>query len=269
MNKNKKRTTPIDSLLKEALHQNLNSFINVAIDTEVQEFLITNRNKRIDNKLAIVRNGYLPERTLKSSFGDISIKIPKIRDRTKQGIKFNSKIILPYRKHIHPRYEHIRGYLIHSLITGQTKQLMSKLFSRTIQELPDSFWPQITSKWQKLYYRGMKTDLNQYRYPVLYASSFKYKVTVSQNTHLLFILGMQQSGQMDLLGASSSYNNSNIHWRNLFNQIEKSGLTIPPHTIVTTPNTHINQFIYTKWPNTAYKTQSENYAHSNDQLITA
>jgi hypothetical protein len=36
------------------------------------------------------------ERTIQTGLGDIDVQVPKIRDKSKQGIKFNSLLIPPY-----------------------------------------------------------------------------------------------------------------------------------------------------------------------------
>jgi putative transposase len=50
-----------------------------------------------DGKASLLRNGYLPERIIQTCLGDIDVKVPKVRDRTGQGIKFNSSLV-PYLK---------------------------------------------------------------------------------------------------------------------------------------------------------------------------
>ena len=52
----------------------------------------------VDGKQAIVRNGFLPERTLQTGIGDVEVQIPKVRDRSGNGGKFNSSLIPPYLK---------------------------------------------------------------------------------------------------------------------------------------------------------------------------
>lgn len=52
----------------------------------------------VDGKQAIIRNGFLPERTLQTGVGDIEVQIPKVRDRSGNGVKFNSNLIPPYLK---------------------------------------------------------------------------------------------------------------------------------------------------------------------------
>ena len=44
----------------------------------------------------IVRNGYLPERNILTAAGPVAVRVPKVRDRSKSGIKFNSQLVPPY-----------------------------------------------------------------------------------------------------------------------------------------------------------------------------
>ncbi len=43
-----------------------------------------------------MRNGYLPERHLLTAAGAVSVKVPKVRDRSGTGVKFNSAEVPPY-----------------------------------------------------------------------------------------------------------------------------------------------------------------------------
>ena len=56
------------------------------------------RDLKVDGKQAVVRNGYLPERTIQTGLGDIPVKVPKVRDRSGEGIRFNSRLVPPYLK---------------------------------------------------------------------------------------------------------------------------------------------------------------------------
>lgn len=41
---------------------------------------------QIDGKRMVVRNGYLLERMIQTGLGDIPVKVPKVRDRSNQGL---------------------------------------------------------------------------------------------------------------------------------------------------------------------------------------
>lgn len=55
-------------------------------------------HKLPDGRQAVVRNGYLPERTLQTGIGDVAIQVPKVRDRSGNGVKFKSSLLPPYLK---------------------------------------------------------------------------------------------------------------------------------------------------------------------------
>jgi putative transposase len=81
---------PLQELLRDGARKMLAS----AIESEVAAFVAKhNHLHSMDGKAAIVRNGYLPERPIQTGLGDIEVKVPKVRDRTGSGIKFNSSLI--------------------------------------------------------------------------------------------------------------------------------------------------------------------------------
>ncbi len=63
-----------------------------------RDLIAQHQNVIVDGKQAIVRNGFLPERTLQTGVGDVEVQIPKVRDRSGNGVKFNSNLIPPYLK---------------------------------------------------------------------------------------------------------------------------------------------------------------------------
>ncbi len=86
--------TPAESNpLQDILREGARKLLAQAVESELTNLLENNRSLTTENvKQAIVRNGYLPERTIQTGLGDIAVKIPKIRDRTGSGLKFNSSL---------------------------------------------------------------------------------------------------------------------------------------------------------------------------------
>jgi len=63
-----------------------------------------------DGRKALVRNGYLPEHTVQTSISDVTVKVPKIRDKGGNGIKFNSRILPLYLKRARSAMALFQGY---------------------------------------------------------------------------------------------------------------------------------------------------------------
>ena len=70
-----------------------------AVQAELGELLDHYQDVTLDDgRQAVVKDGYLPARTIQTGLGDIPVKVPKIRDRSGQGIKLNSQLVPPYLK---------------------------------------------------------------------------------------------------------------------------------------------------------------------------
>jgi len=89
---------PAGDALSELLKEGARQLLAQAIEAEVAELLAQYAGQTVGGKRAVVRNGYLPERTLQTGLGDVPVKVPKVRGRSGQGVKFNSKLVPPYLK---------------------------------------------------------------------------------------------------------------------------------------------------------------------------
>ena len=70
-----------------------------AIEAEVDTLLAQHSELELaGGKRAVVRNGYLPERAIQTGLGQVNVRVPKVRDRSGRGIKFNSALVPPYLK---------------------------------------------------------------------------------------------------------------------------------------------------------------------------
>ena len=83
--------------LTEVLRQGAKRLLAQAIEAEVETLLACYANERDDQgRQAVVRNGYLPEREVHTGIGAVPVRVPRVRDRRGQGIRFHSSILPPY-----------------------------------------------------------------------------------------------------------------------------------------------------------------------------
>jgi len=83
---------PLTELIRQGA-RDLRDLIAQAVEADLQQLLAQHQCVMVDGKQAIVRNGFLPERTLQTSVGDVEVQIPKVRDRSGNGVKFNSSFV--------------------------------------------------------------------------------------------------------------------------------------------------------------------------------
>jgi putative transposase len=85
--------------LTELVRNGARQIIAQAVEAELQEFLGQYPDlKDRQGRRAVVRNGYLPERTIVTGVGEVEVQVPKVRDRSGSGIKFNSSLLPLYLK---------------------------------------------------------------------------------------------------------------------------------------------------------------------------
>ena len=76
-------------LLTDLLRSGARELITKAVQSELAEFLSQYQNMTdSEGKLLIVRNSYLPQREIMTGIDSDDIKVPKTRDRGRQGIHF-------------------------------------------------------------------------------------------------------------------------------------------------------------------------------------
>jgi hypothetical protein len=90
--------------LDDLIQQGARRIIQQAIEAELAAMLEQYSNvKTMDGRRAVVRNGYLPEREIVTAVGPVPVKVPKVRDRSGAGIKFNSSIVATLRTQVAAR----------------------------------------------------------------------------------------------------------------------------------------------------------------------
>ncbi len=104
--------------LTELLRIGAKALISKAVEAELAEMLSLHTDKLEDGRKTVVRNGYLPSRTIQTGIGEVEIKVPKIRDRSGERVKFNSSLLPPYLKRTKNMEELIPWLYLKGISTG-------------------------------------------------------------------------------------------------------------------------------------------------------
>jgi hypothetical protein len=85
-----------DDPLTAFLRQGARELLQTAVEAEVQAVLAQYANiTDLAGRQMVVRNGYLPAREILTGVGPVVVQVPKVRDRSGSGIKFNSGLVPP------------------------------------------------------------------------------------------------------------------------------------------------------------------------------
>ncbi len=83
--------------LEELIRRGAREVIQQAVEAELSQLLEHYENvKTLAGQRAVVRNGYLPGREVLTAVGPVAGQVPKVRDHTWSGVKFNSALLPPY-----------------------------------------------------------------------------------------------------------------------------------------------------------------------------
>lgn len=83
--------------LSDFLREKASSLLQAAIEAKCQELL--SRYDGVNDlygRRGVVRNGYLPEREVVTGLGPVVVKVPRVRDRSGEGIRFESRLVPAY-----------------------------------------------------------------------------------------------------------------------------------------------------------------------------
>jgi putative transposase len=137
--------------LQEVLREGARQLLAAAIEAEVTTFLDQHRAIKTDeHKAVVVRNGYLPERSIQTGLGDMAVKVPKVRDRSGSGIKFNSSLVPPYLKRTKNIEEFLPWLYLRGISTGDFSETLKHLLGPEAPGLSAATISRLKQDWEQV-----------------------------------------------------------------------------------------------------------------------
>ena len=106
--------------LEDLIRQGARQVIQQAIDAELAHLLEQYENvKTFSGHRTVVRNGYLPGREVLTAVGPVTVRVPKVRDRSGSGVKFSSALVPPYVR----RSSRVSSWVVSRLVKHPTSTI--------------------------------------------------------------------------------------------------------------------------------------------------
>ena len=118
---------PAEDPLTDLLRQGARQLITQAVEAELQTFLKQYDDLKHEGKPAVIRNGYLPERSIQTGIGSVTVRVPKVRDRSGSGNKFNSMLVPPYLRRTRCLDELLPWLYLKGISTGDFQDALQSL----------------------------------------------------------------------------------------------------------------------------------------------
>jgi len=240
---------PLEQVLKQGAQQ----LLAQAVEAELALLLDQYQNEKVEGIQRIVRNGYQPERTIQTGIGDIAVKIPKVRDRKHEGVKFNSSLIPPYLKKTKNIEELIPWLYLRGISTGDMQNALAPIFGETAKGLSSGTISRLKQVWELEYKKWSTRSLNNRRYIYVWADGIYSKVRMDDKLCLLVIIGVDETGRKELLAVSDGYRESEHSWTEVLNQLQSQGLTAPPQLAIGDGALGFWNAVRKVWPTTGHQ----------------
>ncbi len=215
----------VNDMLTETIRQGAQRLLSVAIDAEVQHFIEHHANiQDAQGRRLIVRNGYLPERPLQTGVGDVPIKMPRVRNNSKQPIDFCSSLLPPYLKRTKSIEELVPWLYLKGVSTNDMGIALKSLLGEKAKGLSVKNIGHLTEAWQEEHAQWMQTDLSELRIVYAWADGVYLKARMDSKQCLLVIIGADERGKKHVLALHPGERESTLSWKEVLLDLKKRGL---------------------------------------------
>jgi transposase-like protein len=223
--------------VRDALHgllrEGAQGLIAQAVQVELEEFLLQFAGQRDERgHLAVVRNGFHPERSILTGIGPVSVRVPKVRSRTAAAV-FRSSLVPPYVRRARAVEAALPWLYLHGISTGDMSQALSALVGPEAAGLSAAVVSRLKSRWAEEYQAWRRARLGKERWVYLWADGI-YSGLRAEDERLcaLVVIGVNERGKKHFLAIEDGVRESKQSWRELLLDLKERGLTIPPKLAV-------------------------------------
>lgn len=217
--------------LEELIRRGARELIQKAIEVEVKELLAEYGNVRtLGGAAAVVRNGYLPAREILTPVGAVEVRVPKVRDRSGTGVKFNSALVPPYVRRSKAISAALPWLYLKGVSTGDMREALGVLVGEEARGLSPNVVSRLKAEWATEYASWMKRDLSERRYLYWWADGIPTGVRAEDDARqcLLVIIGVTQEGKKELVTIGDGLRESAQSWREVLHDLKARGLEAGP-----------------------------------------
>ena len=219
-------------VLTEVLRRGAHDLLATAIEAEVEGWIEGHHHVQDGaGHRQVVRNGYLPERTLTTGIGPVTVKQPRVHDRrpAQEREKFTSAILPPYLRKTKSLEELIPWLYLKGVSTGDFSEALAALLGPEAPGLSASTVTRLKTIWEQEYDAWNRRSLADRHYVYVWADGIYCNVRLTgEKPCLLVLLGATADGRKELIALADGQLESELSWKALLLDVKARGLTIDP-----------------------------------------
>jgi len=233
---NEMRIVPLPAsgdVLTEVIRQGAKQLLSQAIEAEVADWIERHKGHQDEQgRQQVVRNGFLPPRTILTGVGPVDVKQPRVHDRRPkdQAEKFSSQILPPYLRKTKSIEELIPWLYLKGISTGDFNEALAALLGPQAKGLSATTVTRLKGVWQEEYQAWSKRSLKDKHYVYVWADGVHFNVRLGEKDRLcvLVLLGATADGTKELIAIQEGHRESEQSWKTLLLDCKERGLEIAP-----------------------------------------
>jgi putative transposase len=218
--------------LTDLLRAGAQQLLAQAIQAEVDAYLDARSELRDEaGRHQVVRNGYLPERTITTGVGPVGVRQPRVHDRRppQQREKFSSAILPPYLRKTRSIEELIPWLYLKGVSTGDFSEALAALLGPDAKGLSANTVTRLKAVWQQEYEAWGKRSLASKHYVYVWADGVHFNIRLEDDRQcILVLMGATADGKKELIALADGYRESEQSWAALLLDCQARGLTTAP-----------------------------------------
>ena len=220
--------------LTDLLREGAKRLIAEAVDSELSSMLAQFTDyKDQSGRRFVVRNGYLPEREILTGIGPVSVQVPKVRERSGEGIKFTSALLPPYLRRAQSVEEVLPWLYLKGISTGGMQEALEALLGQGAKGLSPATISRLKSRWEDDRQTWSQRDLSDKRYVYIWVDGVYFNVRMDDARQcILVIIGVTEEGVKEFIAIEDGYRESEQSWLLVLRDLKQRGLEIGPELAV-------------------------------------
>src|SRR5215471_14103360 len=219
-------------VLTDVLRQGAQQLLAQAIEAEVADWIDRHQDCRdAAGRRQVVRNGHLPERTITTGVGPVTVQQPRVHDRRAAGEreKFSSAILPPYLRKTKSIEELIPWLYLKGVSTGDFSEALAALLGPDAKGLSANTITRLKAVWQQEYEAWSKRSLVGRHYVYVWADGVHFNIRLEEDRQcILVLMGATADGKKELIAIADGFRESEQSWKELLLDCKARGLEIDP-----------------------------------------
>jgi transposase-like protein len=219
-------------VLGDILRHGAQQLLAQAIEAEVADWIDRHQDCRdAAGKRQVVRNGYLPERTITTGVGPVTVQQPRVHDRRPAGEqdKFSSAILPPYLRKTRSIEELIPWLYLKGVSSGDFSEALAALLGPDAKGLSATTVTRLKGLWEQEYQEWNKRSLAGKEYIYVWADGVHFNIRLEGGRQcILVLMGATADGKKELIAIQDGHRESEQSWKELLLDVQARGLTTEP-----------------------------------------